>query len=60
MFFEIYYKNTIINIGHEFVKRDLHLFFYKKKNHINLIQQTLYEEHKLFFNTKTYWTTRRF
>ena len=60
MFFEIFYRNTTINAGHEFVKRDIQLFMRKKKNYITFMQQTIYEEHKCMLFSNNFWTMRRF
>lgn len=60
MFLEIFYRNTTVTVGHEFVKRDLKLFLPKRKNFLTPRVNSIFEEHITFFNTNCFWTTRKF
>jgi hypothetical protein len=54
MFLEIFYRNTTVTVGHEFVKRDLKLFLPKRKNFLTPRVNSIFEEHITFFNTNCF------
>ena len=60
MVFEIYYRNTTIAVGHEYIRRDFHLFLPSRSNRYKNTCYSMFEEHSRFFKSKHFWSNRRF
>lgn len=60
MFLEIFYKNSVVTVGHEYIARDLAMFIPSKKNNSKAFVYSIFEEHTSLFKNKKHWSARRF
>lgn len=59
MFSEIYYKSSMVTVGHEFIKKDLFNFLKQKNSWVTNQHNSIFEEHKNYYLYNNLWSDRK-